>query len=56
MRDPSHLFDASMTRLGIRRHAWLRGYIFSFIELFAPLLTRKAVDRAMAGGGNDFAI
>ena len=56
MRDASHLFDASITRLGIRRHAWLRGYIFTFIELFAPSLTRKVVDRAMAGGGSDFDI
>jgi len=56
MRDAAHLFNASTTRLGIRRHAWLRGYIFTFIELFAPSLTRKVVDRAMAGGGSDFAI
>ncbi|HKJ22086.1 MAG TPA: HTH-type transcriptional regulator CysB [Gammaproteobacteria bacterium] len=45
--DASHLFEASTTRIGIRRGMFLRGYMYSFIELFAPHLTRQAVDHAM---------
>lgn len=46
-RDASHLFEPSTTRIGIRRGAYLRGYMYAFIELFAPQLTREAVDKAM---------
>ena len=52
--DASHLFESSTTRIGIRRNAYLRGYAFDFIELFAPHLTRKAVERAMTGGSADY--
>jgi LysR family transcriptional regulator, cys regulon transcriptional activator len=56
MLDAAHLFDSSTTRIGLRRNAWLRGYVYDFIEGFAPQLTRSAIDRAMAGGGSEFAI
>ena len=36
-----------VTRLGVRRGTWLRGYAYSFIETFAPTLTREAVERAV---------
>lgn len=45
--DASHLFPASTTRIGIRRGMYLRGYIYAFIELFAPHLTEWAVRAAM---------
>jgi hypothetical protein len=45
----AHLFESSTTRIGIRRNAWLRGYTYAFIELFAPHLTRKMVQAALAG-------
>jgi LysR family cys regulon transcriptional activator len=48
MLDAGHLFEPSMTRIGIRRGAYLRGYAYAFIELFAPHLDRKTVDAAMA--------
>jgi len=47
--DAAHLFESATTRLGIRRNAWLRGYAYTFIELFAPHLTRKMVQSALAG-------
>ncbi len=53
MADASHLFESSMTRLGMRRNDYLRGYTYAFIELFAPQLTRKVVDMALGGGGSD---
>jgi LysR family cys regulon transcriptional activator len=49
--DASHLFEPSVTRIGIRRHTYLRGYVYDFIEMFAPHLTRKAVADAMAAHG-----
>lgn len=54
MADAAHLFESSTTRIGLRRNAYLRGYIYAFIELFAPHLTRRSVETAIAGGGDDY--
>jgi len=45
--DASHLFESSTTRLGIKRGAWLRGYVYDFIELFAPRLSRGLVEKTV---------
>jgi LysR family transcriptional regulator, cys regulon transcriptional activator len=45
--DASHLFESSTTRLGIKRGAWLRGYAYEFIELFAPRLSRGLVEKTV---------
>jgi LysR family transcriptional regulator, cys regulon transcriptional activator len=45
--DCSHLFPASTTYLGVRKDAFLRGYLYGFIELLAPKFDRKAVDEAL---------
>jgi LysR family cys regulon transcriptional activator len=45
--DAGHLFAVNMTRLGFRRGAFLRAYVFAFIETFAPPLNRKVVEQAM---------
>lgn len=47
MRDVSHLFAPSTTRIGLRRGAHLRGFTYAFIEMFAGHLDRRAVDEAM---------
>ncbi|MBX9810173.1 MAG: HTH-type transcriptional regulator CysB [Burkholderiales bacterium] len=52
--DASHLFEPSTTRIGIRRNAYLRGYVYDFIEMFAPHLTRTVVEKTMRGGGADY--
>ncbi len=51
--DAAHLFESSTTRIGIRKNAYLRGYTYAFIELFAPYLSRRVVDAALTGGGSD---
>lgn len=51
--DASHLFESSTTRIGLRKDAWLRGYAYVFIELFAPHLTRKVIEASLKGGGED---
>ncbi|MDT3672316.1 MAG: HTH-type transcriptional regulator CysB [Aromatoleum sp.] len=56
MSDAAHLFESSTTRIGLRRNAYLRGYVYAFIELFAPHLTRRMVDVALAGGGEDYGL
>lgn len=47
--DASHLFEPNVTRIGVRRNAYLRGFTYDFIEMFAPHLTRDVVDGALAG-------
>jgi LysR family cys regulon transcriptional activator len=44
--DASHLFDASTTKIGFRKGSFLRGYMYDFIERFAPHLTKDVVERA----------
>ena len=48
--DAGHLFAVNVTRLGLRKGAWLRGYAYSFVELFAPTLTHDVVAAALAQG------
>lgn len=45
--DASHLFADSTTYLGVRKDAFLRSYMYSFIELIAPHFNRAAVNAAM---------
>ncbi len=45
--DARHLFAVNLTRLGLRRGGWLRGYAYRFIETFVPTLTREAVQQAL---------
>jgi len=47
--DASHLFEASTTRIGIRKDSFLRGYVYDFIAMFAPHLQRDVVDAAISG-------
>jgi LysR family cys regulon transcriptional activator len=45
--DASHLFNSSTTKIGFRRGTFLRGYMFDFIERFAPHLNRDLVTKAV---------
>jgi len=42
--DASHLFEPSITKIGFRRGSFLRGYMFDFIQMFAPHLSRDLVE------------
>ncbi|WP_347331395.1 HTH-type transcriptional regulator CysB [Marinimicrobium locisalis] len=44
--DASHLFESSVTKIGFRRGTFLRGFMYDFIERFAPHLTREIIDEA----------
>jgi LysR family cys regulon transcriptional activator len=51
--DASHLFESSTTRIGISRNSYIRGYIFDFIEMFAPHLDHASIQAKLEGGTSD---
>ncbi len=48
--DVSHLFADSTTYLGVRKDAFLRSYMYGFIELLAPQFNQQAVNAALKIG------
>lgn len=46
--DASHLFASSVTRIGCRKDTFLRGYMYEFMEDFAPHLTRDVIQEAFS--------
>lgn len=44
--DASNLFEPSTTKIGFRRGTFLRGFMYDFIEQFAPHLTKDVVEEA----------
>ncbi|WP_299727015.1 HTH-type transcriptional regulator CysB [uncultured Endozoicomonas sp.] len=42
-----HLFEPSITKIGFRRGTFLRGFMYDFIEAFAPHLTKDVVQEAV---------
>ena len=46
--DAAHLFEPSVTRIAFRRNGFLRLFHYDFVEMFAPKLTRAAVEAAFA--------
>ena len=57
--DAGHLFGINLTRLAVRRGSYLRGYVYAFIESFAPTLNRAIVEKALqdeSGGSTDYEI
>ena len=47
--EASHLFAPNVTRLAVRRGAYLRSYTYEFIQQFAPDLKRADIDAALNG-------
>ena len=57
--DAGHLFGINLTRLAVRRGSYLRGYVYAFIESFAPTMNRAIVEKALqdeSGGSADYEI
>lgn len=44
--DAGHLFGSSITRIGLRKGTFLRGFMYEFIQLFAPHLTLERIGKA----------
>ncbi len=51
--DARHLFPPNQIHVGLNRSRSLRGYMFDFIALFAPHLTRKVIEKALAAPASD---
>jgi LysR family cys regulon transcriptional activator len=49
-----HLFGRNVSRVAFRRGAYLRHFVFTFAELLSDRLTRALIERALAGGGEDY--
>lgn len=47
-KDASHLFKANTTHLGITKGKYLRQYMYAFITLFAPHLTKETIDNTLS--------
>jgi LysR family cys regulon transcriptional activator len=47
----AHLFAPNVARLAVRRGAYLRSYIYDFIQRFAPELRRADIETALSSGG-----
>jgi LysR family cys regulon transcriptional activator len=48
--DASHLFEPSTTKIGFRKGTFLRGYMYEFIHLFAPHLTKDVIKQVLECG------
>ena len=45
--DAGNLFKASAINLVVRRHSYLRGYAYEFMNLFAPKLSKAVIEEAL---------
>ncbi|RJG05611.1 CysB family HTH-type transcriptional regulator [Noviherbaspirillum cavernae] len=44
-----HLFGTNVSRVALKQGAYLRGYVYTFIELLTPTLNRKLIEQLMSG-------
>jgi LysR family transcriptional regulator, cys regulon transcriptional activator len=44
-----HLFGTNVSRVAMKNGAYLRSYVYTFIELMTPTLSRKLIESAMNG-------
>ena len=49
-----HLFGTNISRIALKQGAYLRSYVFTFIEIMAPSLVRKMVEQALAGEKDNY--
>ena len=52
----SHLFGNNVTHLGVKQGAYLRSFVYTFIEIFSPTLTKKIVEQAMNNESDSYEI
>lgn len=44
-----HLFGTNITHIALKQGSYMRTFVYTFIELFSPNLSRKLVEQAMQG-------
>ncbi|MEO5696257.1 MAG: CysB family HTH-type transcriptional regulator [Burkholderiaceae bacterium] len=53
-RPVGHLFGQNITRVAIKRGAYLRNFVYAFAEMMSDRLSRKLIDAAMNGDAADY--
>ena len=51
--DATHLFGLSVTKVGFRRDLFFREFMYEFIRLFAPTVTKEVIQQAMGKGRDE---
>jgi LysR family cys regulon transcriptional activator len=49
-------FGTNTSRIALKQGAYLRGYVYTFIELLVPTLNRKLIDRMLLGFDEDYQV
>ncbi len=49
-----NLFGMNVSRVALKQGAYLRSYIYTFIELLAPTLNRKLIDQVLQGSKDHY--
>ena len=49
-----NLFGMNVSRIAVKQGAYLRSYIYTFIELLAPSLNRKLIDQVLQGSKDTY--
>jgi LysR family cys regulon transcriptional activator len=49
-----NLFGMNISRVALKQGAYLRSYIYTFIELLAPTLNRKLIDQVLQGSKDNY--
>jgi LysR family transcriptional regulator, cys regulon transcriptional activator len=53
-RPVGHLFGVNVARIAFKRGAYLRNFVYAFVETLSDRLSRSLVERAMAGDARDY--
>ncbi len=49
-----HLFGMNVSRVALKQGAYLRSYVYTFIELMTPTLNRKLIEQLMSGEKDNY--
>ncbi|MET3106190.1 LysR family cys regulon transcriptional activator [Oxalobacteraceae bacterium GrIS 2.11] len=49
-----NLFGMNVSRIALKQGAYLRSYVYTFIELLAPTLNRKLIDQVLQGSKENY--
>ncbi|HJV74252.1 MAG TPA: CysB family HTH-type transcriptional regulator [Noviherbaspirillum sp.] len=49
-----HLFGSNASRVALKQGAYLRSYVYSFIELLNPTLNRRLIEQLMSGAKDSY--
>ncbi len=53
-RPVGHLFGQNVARIAFKRGAYLRNFVYAFVETLSDRLSRNLIERAMAGDAQDY--